>query len=196
MTSRGLRGNSSNYEARKTAFPHMRINESVGLISWKSKPQFFSSDEREKREFLGAIVGIWAKIHGLSFGPVRGHRMDWGETSSWWRSQFKISLARNECMIVWGGTPPLTWWMALSAYSGNENNLPGNSIDGDVPHECARRNETRKYLRKSCYRIKCTATAFLATFMWRRPLNSATSTTITHKKPKKVSDGTGTQVRA
>ena len=76
MTSRGLRGDSSNYEVRKTAFPHMRIHESVGLISWKSKPQFFSSDEREKREFLGAIVGIWAKIHGLSFGPVRGHRMD------------------------------------------------------------------------------------------------------------------------
>ena len=32
--------------------------------------------------------------------------------------------------------------------------------------------------------------------MWRRPLNSATLATATHRKPKWVSDGTGTQVRA
>ena len=54
-----------------------------------------------------------------------------------------------------------------------------------------------KYLRESCYhRIKCTAATFLAAFMWRRPLNSAVLATITHGKPKKVSDGTSTQVRA
>ena len=32
--------------------------------------------------------------------------------------------------------------------------------------------------------------------MWKRPLNSAASTNTTHKKPKRVSNGTGTQVRA
>ena len=32
--------------------------------------------------------------------------------------------------------------------------------------------------------------------MWRRPLNSATLATTTHRKPKKVSDGTGAQVKA
>ena len=32
--------------------------------------------------------------------------------------------------------------------------------------------------------------------MWRRPLNNATLATTTHRKPKRVSDGTGTQVRA
>ena len=32
--------------------------------------------------------------------------------------------------------------------------------------------------------------------MWRRPLNSAALANATHKKPKRVSDGIGTQVRA
>jgi len=31
--------------------------------------------------------------------------------------------------------------------------------------------------------------------MWRRPLNSATLATTTHRKLEGVSDGTGTQVR-
>ena len=55
---------------------------------------------------------------------------------------------------------------------------------------------TQKCLKKSCYHhIECTATTFLAAFMWRRPLNSAVLATTTHKKPKRVFDGTGTQVR-
>ena len=37
---------------------------------------------------------------------------------------------------------------------------------------------------------------FLVAFMWRRPLNSAAMITTTHRKPKGVSDGTGTQVVA
>ena len=56
---------------------------------------------------------------------------------------------------------------------------------------------TQKYLRESCYhRIECTAATFLTTFMLRRPLNSTSLATTTHKKPKNVSDGTNTQVRA
>ena len=35
---------------------------------------------------------------------------------------------------------------------------------------------------------------FWAAFMWKRPLNSAVLTTITHRKPERVSDGTNTQV--
>ena len=42
--------------------------------------------------------------------------------------------------------------------------------------------------------MKCTTTTLLATFMWRRPLNSATLTTATHRAPGKVADGTNTQV--
>ena len=50
---------------------------------------------------------------------------------------------------------------------------------------------TKKYIRENCYhRIECTAAAFLAAFMWRRPLNSVVLPTTTHKKPKRVSDGT------
>ena len=66
-----------------------------------------------------------------------------------------------------------------------------------MPHEPTRRKETQKYLKKSYYHcIKCTAATFLAAFMWRRPLNSAILATTTHKKPKRVSNGTSTQVRA
>ena len=55
--------------------------------------------------------------------------------------------------------------------------------------------EIQKYLRKNCYhRIECTAATFLTAFMWRRPLNSAALATTTHRKPKRVSDGTCTQV--
>ena len=66
-----------------------------------------------------------------------------------------------------------------------------------MPHEHTRRKETQKYLRKSCYhRIICTAATFLVAFMWRRLLNSTALITTIHRKPEKVSDGTGTQVRA
>ena len=55
----------------------------------------------------------------------------------------------------------------------------------------------QKYLRKSCYhRIQCTAATFLAAFIWRRPLNSVVSTTITRREPRKIFDETGTQVKA
>ena len=54
----------------------------------------------------------------------------------------------------------------------------------------------QKYQRESRYHhIKCTAVAFLAAFMWRRPLNSAVLATTTHKKSKRVSDATDTQVK-
>ena len=66
-----------------------------------------------------------------------------------------------------------------------------------MPYEHTRRKETQKYLRERCHhRIKCTAATFLAAFMWRRPLNSTALATTTHRKLKRVSDGTGTQVRA
>ena len=66
-----------------------------------------------------------------------------------------------------------------------------------MPHEHTRRKETQKYLRESCHHcIKCTATTFLAAFIWRRPLNSIALATTTHRKPKRVSDGTGTQLKA
>ena len=49
---------------------------------------------------------------------------------------------------------------------------------------------------ESCYhRIKCTTATLLAAFMWRKPLNSAALATIIHKKLKRVSDGTGTQIK-
>ena len=63
-----------------------------------------------------------------------------------------------------------------------------------MSYEHRRREDTQKYLRKSYYhRIKCTVTTFLATFMWRRHLNSEALAT-THKKLREVSDGISIQV--
>ena len=63
-------------------------------------------------------------------------------------------------------------------------------------YEHTRKKKIQKYLRESYYHcIKCTAATFLATFMWRRPLNSAVLAATTHRKLENVSDGTGTQVR-
>ena len=54
-----------------------------------------------------------------------------------------------------------------------------------------------KYLRESCYHhIKYTIVTFLAAFIWRRPLNSVVLMNATHRKPKRMFDGTGTQVSA
>ena len=82
-------------------------------------------------------------------------------------------------------------------YSSNWSDLSGSSNDRDVSHEHMRKKKTQKYLKESYYhRIKCTAATFLAAYMWRKHLNSAALVITTHKKPEKVSDGTGTQVRA
>ena len=54
-----------------------------------------------------------------------------------------------------------------------------------------------KYLKKSCYhRIECSVANSLAAFMWRRPLNSVALAITTHRRPRRVSDGTSTQVVA
>ena len=78
-----------------------------------------------------------------------------------------------------------------------QGDVPGGSIDKNMHYERIGRMGARKYLRKKCcYRIECSAANFLATFMWKRPLNSAALTTPTHKGPEGVSNGTSTQVVA
>ena len=82
-------------------------------------------------------------------------------------------------------------------YSSYHGELLGSSNDKNMYHKRIRMIGTQKYLRESCYhRIECTAATFLAAFMLKRPLNSVALTTTTHKKLERVSDGTGTQVRA
>ena len=59
------------------------------------------------------------------------------------------------------------------------------------------RVKARKYLRKNCcHRIECPAANFLATFMLRRPLNSAALAITTHRKLERVFDETSTQIVA
>ena len=79
--------------------------------------------------------------------------------------------------------------------SNDYDDLPGIYSDKDVYRERPRMMRPQKYLGKSYYhRIECTATTFLAAFMLRRLLNSVVSAS--HRKPERVSDGTGTQVKA
>ena len=59
------------------------------------------------------------------------------------------------------------------------------------------RVEVRKYLKKSyCHRIEYLAANFLVASMWRRPLNSDVLASTTHRKSKRVSDETNTQIVA
>ena len=86
---------------------------------------------------------------------------------------------------------------SLNMYFNIQDDLPISSSDKDVHHEHTRRKGTRKYLRESCYHhIEYIVATFLATFMWRKPLNSAILAVTTHRKPKRVFDGTDTQIRA
>ena len=48
---------SGKSEACELSPPHVWIEESCDLASWKSKPCFFSFYKREKSKFWGAIVG-------------------------------------------------------------------------------------------------------------------------------------------
>ena len=77
----------------------------------------------------------------------------------------------------------------------DQSDISRSSNDRDEHHEHIRRIGTQKYLRESyCHRIEWPAANFLATFMWTKPLNNASSTTVTHKTLERVSDGTVTQV--
>ena len=82
-----------------------------------------------------------------------------------------------------------------NVYSITQNDLPGNSIERDVHHECTGGVEARKCPRKNCcHHIECPTANFLTAFIWKRPLNSAALATTTHRKLNRVSDGTNTQV--
>ena len=65
------------------------------------------------------------------------------------------------------------------------------------PMNLKERGESPKDLRKSCcHHIKCTVTTFLATFIWRKHLNSETLVITTHRESEEMSDGTDTQVKS
>ena len=79
----------------------------------------------------------------------------------------------------------------------DQSDLRRSFSNRDMRHKRTRKIGTQKYLRESYYHcIECLAVNFLATFMWRRLLNSAALATTTHRKPERVSDVTSTQVVA
>ena len=59
------------------------------------------------------------------------------------------------------------------------------------------RGRPRNILKESCYHcIKCSAANFLIALMWIRPWNNVALAAPTHRGPKRVFDGTKTQVKA
>ena len=139
-------------------------------------------------------VGIKAQNDMLGLGPLSGTvelseekqvvtRISHWETYKWGTNEM---WSKERLLLGYDND-------SSSTYSSNLSNPPKSSSNRNVSHDRVRRKETQKYLRESCYhRIKCTTATFLAAFMWRRPLNSATSVNATHRKPKRVSDETGT----
>ena len=76
----------------------------------------------------------------------------------------------------------------------SSGDLSEDFYDKEDPYT-RRKDEPRSVYQKSyCFHIKCPSTTFLAAFMWKRPLNSVTLATATHRGPEKVADGTGAQV--
>ena len=85
----------------------------------------------------------------------------------------------------------------LNMCSNHHGELPRSFSDKDVYYEHPRMMGPQQYLRESSYHnIECTITTFLATFILRRLLNSVALTITTHRKPERVSNETGTQVKA
>ena len=80
-----------------------------------------------------------------------------------------------------------------SVYPIVQSDLSENSTNRDMRYERTRGMEAQKYLRKDCcHRIKCSTANFLATLMWRRPLNNTALVIPTHREPEGVSDGIST----
>ena len=68
----------------KYPLPHVWIEESCGLMSWKSKPCFFPFYKKEKSKFWGAIMGTKAQVGILGLGSylvmwIRPRRSKWLE---------------------------------------------------------------------------------------------------------------------
>ena len=109
--------------------------------------------------------------------------------TSWMRHEWEDGPRRNTSSDKLWTTPV---YILIIKVTFQEAPVIGTCII-NVHHKHIRMMGTQKYLRESYYyRIECTATTSLAAFMWRKPLNSVALATTTHKKPKRVSDGTGT----
>ena len=103
-------------------------------------------------------------------------------------SQNIIQAQLRQNKTVRGVTPPRT------PRSPDQEARPNHCNSSS---EYIKKNKTPKYLVESCYHhIKCATTTLLAILMRKRPLNSTTLTTATHKGVIKVSDRTGAQVEA
>jgi len=97
--------------------------------------------------------------------------------------------------VIRGRVSPQIKKHRSNAYPVTRSDLPRNSTNRGMHYERTGRMGARKYLRESCYNcIKCSAVNFLAAFMWKRLLNSATLAIPTHKGPERVSDAISTQV--
>ena len=114
--------------------------------------------------------------------PVRGHQPIRGVSVT---QAIRIQTSLGQRKHVQGGISP--WILKIRS--------KGISKPLQPIFQIRKKEGNPKYLSKGCHRlIKCITTTLLTALMWRRPLNSATLATATHKELRKVSDGTGAQV--
>ena len=158
----------------------------------KNEYFIFAIELQCHHKFRMVFVRIRVQNHilGLRLWPrtlisPRTNKQQW-----WCQVQSPTSNMQEERSrkVVWGGLSPRT----------NEAQIKCLFYRLKWPYRKRTwRIGTRKYLRKSCcHRIKCPAANFLATFMWRKPLNNAVLATATHRRPEGVSDRTSTRVAA
>ena len=146
------------------------------------KPRFSPRNEIKNRS-----------VEGLLWGPAQNNRLAglWArprtrpsEETSWPRqSLFRPTEAKKTC---------------LRSNSSSDIAKSGSKVR---PSHCSpsskhvKKEGNLKYLIKGCHHhINCITTTLLAALMRRRPLNSATSATATHKELIRVFDGIGAQV--
>ena len=138
---------------------------------------------KKKKIYIYIYCGDRPKIIGwLGPRPVQGHSPS--EETSWPKqSLFRPTRAKRTC--------------SRSNFS-SDTAKSGSKVRPSLyspSSKYVKKEGNPKYLSKGCHHhIKCITTTLLATFMKRRPLNSATLATATHKEMIGVSNGTGTQV--
>ena len=185
-----LRNTSSKSEARELSTPRVWIEESCDLVSWKSKPCFFSFYKREKPKFWGAIVGSEVQnsyILGLGFTRVQIDKywililIQEPELLRRENERLKTTKIYPLKSWVWEITGKLSEEIFLRGfieygsivYSNHYNGPPQSSHHVEMPHRHTGKKEDSKISMEKFYlHIKCIVPTFMVVFMWSRPLNN------------------------
>ena len=194
----------------------MWIFTSIILSKWKCKKKNKKTKQNKKRSVKinkGIILSKLISSNDIILSKITvGIRAQKSYIGPW--ALFKdVEYAEDEQIVIWGSN--VKFHSIERVEGGPRRNSSSDMVNAAwVPILATRmslqeaplmgpcrmsmqKERNPKYLRKDCYhRIKCMLATFLTAFIWRRPLNSTVLTIATHRKLKKVSYGTSTQVIA